>query len=177
MEYFRNHYPDLRFPLSNTENDGLRNAQIGALHAIGSYFTLYKKNPALIVMPTGSGKTTVLILSAFLLSAKRVLVITPSVLVRGQIFEEFIKLRTAKELKALPPKLQCPKVFEQKNNLVDAADWENLEKYDVVVGTPNSISYGLSNDFKPDENLFDLVLIDEAHHSPAKSWNIIFLEE
>ena len=74
---------------------------------------------------------------------------------------------------ALPPKLQCPKVFEQKNNLVDAADWENLEKYDVVVGTPNSISYGLSNDFKPDENLFDLVLIDEAHHSPAKSWNII----
>jgi superfamily II DNA or RNA helicase len=173
MEYFSNHYSDLRFPLSNTENDGLRNAQIGALHSIGSYFTLYKKNPALIVMPTGSGKTTVLILSAFLLSAKRVLVITPSILVRGQIYDEFIKLKTAKELNALPSKLQCPKVFEQKNNLLDAGDWKDLEKYDVVVGTPNSISYGISEDLKPDENLFDLVLIDEAHHSPAKSWNSI----
>jgi superfamily II DNA or RNA helicase len=173
MEYFSNHYSDLKFPFSTVEIDGLRNAQIGALHAIGSYFTLYKKNPALIVMPTGSGKTTVLVLSAFLLSAKRVLVITPSVLVRGQIFDEFIKLKTAKELKALPSKLQCPKVFEQKNNLFDADDWKNLEKYDVVVGTPNSISYGISEDFKPDENLFDLVLIDEAHHSPAKSWDSI----
>ena len=101
MEYFSNHYSDLRFPLSTVENDGLRNAQIGALHAIGAYFTLYKKNPALIVMPTGSGKTTVLILSAFLLSANRVLVITPSVLVRGQIFDEFNKLKTAKEIMKL----------------------------------------------------------------------------
>jgi len=115
MEYFSNHYSDLKFSLSNIENEGLRNAQIGALHSIGSYFTLYKKNPALIVMPTGSGKTTVLILSAFLLRANRVLVITPSVLVRGQIFDEFNKLKTAKELKSLPSKLQCPKVFEQKN--------------------------------------------------------------
>lgn len=173
MGYFTTHYSDLRFPLSNIDKDGLRNAQIGALHSIGSYFTLYKKNPALVVMPTGSGKTTVLILSAFLLSAKRVLVITPSVLVRGQIFEEFSKLKTAKELNSLPSRLKCPKVLEQKNNLLDSNDWNALEKFDVVVGTPNSISYGINEEFKPDERLFDLILIDEAHHSPASSWNSI----
>lgn len=173
MEYFSNHYSDLKFSLSNIENEGLRNAQIGALHSIGSYFTLYKKNPALIVMPTGSGKTTVLILSAFLLRANRVLVVTPSVLVRGQIFDEFNKLKTAKELKALPAKLQCPKVLEQRKNLINAEDWKILENFDVVVGTPNSISYGIKEDFQPDEKLFDLILIDEAHHSPAKSWNSI----
>ena len=70
MEYFSNHYSDLKFFLSNIENEGLRNAQIGALHAIGSYFTLYKKNPALIVMPTGSGKTTVLHTFSFSLTCK-----------------------------------------------------------------------------------------------------------
>lgn len=173
MEYFNNHYSDLTFPLSNSENDGLRNAQIGALHSIGAYFTLYKKNPALIVMPTGSGKTTVLILSAFLLRVNRVLVVTPSVLVRGQIFDEFSKLRTPKELKALPGSLVCPRVLEQKINITNAEDWKEFEEFDVIVGTPNSISYAITEGVKPDEDLFDLVLIDEAHHSPAKTWNSI----
>ena len=35
---------------------GLRPPQIGALHAIGSHWSLYR-DPATIVMPTGTGKT------------------------------------------------------------------------------------------------------------------------
>jgi superfamily II DNA or RNA helicase len=35
---------------------GLRNAQVGALHAVAAHWTVSTK-PALIVMPTGTGKT------------------------------------------------------------------------------------------------------------------------
>lgn len=49
-------------------------------------------------MPTGSGKTAVLIISAFLLRAKRVLVVTPSRLVREQIATKFRNLTLLKNI-------------------------------------------------------------------------------
>jgi hypothetical protein len=45
--------------------------------------------PTLVVLPTGSGKTAVSLLAAFVERAKRVLVVTPSRLVRNQITEEY----------------------------------------------------------------------------------------
>ena len=41
MDYFRLNYENIRYPYSQgREHLGLRNAQIGAIHAIGSFFTL-----------------------------------------------------------------------------------------------------------------------------------------
>ena len=48
-----------------------------------------KSNIALVVLPTGCGKTGVAVLSAFVLNAKRVLVVTPSAKVSDQILEAF----------------------------------------------------------------------------------------
>ena len=45
--------------------------------------------PALVVLPTGCGKTGVAVLAAFVLNASRVLVITPSVKISQQIHEAF----------------------------------------------------------------------------------------
>lgn len=53
MSYFPTHYKDISFPDSE---DGLRNAQLGAIHAVGAHFSLHSKEPALI---TGTGKTAV----------------------------------------------------------------------------------------------------------------------
>ena len=83
MNYFTKHYSQINYTIAIGNGTGLRNAQIGAIHAIGSHFTLFKDEPALVIMPTGSGKTAVLNLAAYLLRAKRVLVISSSVLVRG----------------------------------------------------------------------------------------------
>ena len=44
---------------------------------------------ALVVLPTGYGKTGVAVLAAYALSAKRVLVVTPSVKISEQIYEAF----------------------------------------------------------------------------------------
>src|SRR6185503_3788889 len=97
MAYFSPLYGRINYPIAATpQGRGLRNAQIGAIHAIASYFTLYDAEPALVVMPTGSGKTAVLNLAPYVLRAGRVLVISSSVLVRGQIFEEFETLKTLK---------------------------------------------------------------------------------
>jgi superfamily II DNA or RNA helicase len=173
MTYFKNNYNEIRYPIADDANPGMRNAQIGAISAINSHFTVHDKEPAIVVMPTGSGKTAVLFISAFTQRATRVLIITPSKLVRNQIAEGMKDLSVLKNAGVIRQDITLPKVAEITKVVDGAENWETLKDYDVVVSTPNSIVADLTN-FNPPEDLFDLILIDEAHHSPAKTWDQIF---
>ncbi|QMU26553.1 DEAD/DEAH box helicase [Adhaeribacter radiodurans] len=170
MSYFLENHYNIKY---NIEANGLRNAQIGAIHAISSHFTLFEKEPALVVMPTGTGKTAVLIMAAFIERAKRVLVISSSVLVRGQIKEEFESLKTLKQVGVVSESIDLPKVFEIITPIRSNEQWTELENYDVVIGIPPSINIGISEDIYPNPSLFDLILVDEAHHAAATTWNNI----
>ena len=86
--FFIDHAAAVCFPEANDRVDGLRRPQRGAIFAIGSHFSL-SDEASLVSMPTGTGKTAVLMMAPFLLKAQRALVITPSRMVRDQIVEEF----------------------------------------------------------------------------------------
>src|SRR5262245_6723769 len=110
MGYFSEHYDKLHLPIASGTTPGFRPAQIAAAQAISAHF-FGSKQPAIVTMPTGAGKTTVLITSAFMLRAERVLVLTPSRLVREQIAENFRLLLDLKKINALPADLGGPRVF------------------------------------------------------------------
>jgi superfamily II DNA or RNA helicase len=173
MSYFSSNYNRINYPIATEAVKGLRNVQLGAIYAIGSHFTLFGNEPALVIMPTGSGKTAVLNLSAYLLRANRVLVISSSVMVRGQIVEEFSTLKTLKESNVFYKELAPPNVKEIKSPIKSFDEWEALSEFDVVIGIPNSINEGINDEFKPAPDFFDLVLVDEAHHVPAFTWSNI----
>jgi superfamily II DNA or RNA helicase len=63
-------------------------------------------------MPTGSGKTAVLMMAPYVLSKKKVLIVTPSVMVRGQIYEEFKNLKTLKDVGVFSQEIKPPNVYE-----------------------------------------------------------------
>ncbi|MDI4636913.1 MULTISPECIES: DEAD/DEAH box helicase [Halomonadaceae] len=171
--YFSKNYKNLLWPIAvGDAQPGYRNAQLGALHAIGAHFT-NRLDPGIVTMPTGSGKTAVLMAAAYLLRAKRILIITPSRLVREQIAEQFETLTVLKKIEALQDDVPSPKVFSTRERLGADEEWELMRDFDVVVGTLPSISPSFDNIPKPPEDLFDLVLVDEAHHSPAKTWKSI----
>lgn len=168
MTYFATQYKKLSYPVR--KNDiGLYNAQLGAIHSIGAHFTI-NNMPGIVTMPTGSGKTAVLMMAPFLLQSKRILIITPSRMVRGQIYEDVKDLKVLKTIGVVPKNIPLPKVSEVKNKITSDILWENLKDYDIVIATPNCISPSFKNIPKPPKNLFDLILVDEAHHSPAKTW-------
>lgn len=165
--YFEENYTNIKFTKAKENGIGLRKAQLGAIHAIASYFTREKNNRALIVLPTGTGKTAVLMLSPYILESKKVLIITPSKLVRNQIAEDFSELKTLKNINVLPEMCMLPKVFELKDTDIEK-HLDSILECDVVVTTPVGAWNISTNDQCCD--LFDLILVDEAHHEPAKKW-------
>jgi type I site-specific restriction endonuclease len=88
---FFEQYPNLRIPFGSDTEAGLRRGQIGAIHSIVGHLAIHRTR-AITVMPTGSGKTAVLMMLPFFERANRVLVVTPSQFVRNQIAEGFASL-------------------------------------------------------------------------------------
>lgn len=172
MGYFSSHYPDFRYPLAADDLPGFRKAQLGAIHSIAGHFAA-RTDPAVVTMPTGSGKSAVLVSSAFVLRAARVLVLAPSRLVREQLSDELSSLRTLRTIGAIGADVAPPRVLAIRKRIARAEDWEALREYDVVVATVPSVSPEYSVVPEPPRDLFDLVLVDEAHHSPARTWNSV----
>lgn len=98
--YFKSNYQQINF---FDEKATLRNAQKGAIMAIGSHFSK-SMQPALISMPIGTGKSAVIMLSPYLLKVRKVLIITPTILVRSQMANDFKLLKTLNKIGAFPKK-------------------------------------------------------------------------
>ena len=126
-------------------------------------------NIALVVLPTGCGKTGVAVLASFALDASRVLVITPSIIISKQIdeaYENFLIRRgvfnSQEDLRYFVPS----KSAIMKTSEIHNAMWSTLMIVNVhkIGGQSNVRIENIPND------CFDLVIVDEAHHYPAPTW-------
>ena len=169
MSYFSNNYGAVQYTLASENSVGLRNAQIGAIHAIASYATLEPLGAAVIVMPTGSGKTTVLMIAPYILRKEKVLIVTPSAMVRGQIVDDYKQLKTLKNIGVFNNDIEPPIVFEAEH-LYNPEQNECLIAANVVVAS-HQVAASISE--SEIMRLFDYVIIDEAHHVPAPTWQRI----
>jgi len=169
MSYFSDLYEMVKYPIASEDSLGLRNAQIGAIHAIASHSTLEPLDAAVIVMPTGSGKTTVLMLAPYILQKNKVLIVTPSAMVRGQIADEYRTLRTLKKIGVFDVDVTPPTIYEAEH-LFDEEQLDNILSADVVIASHRVAASISSNTIK---NQFDYIIIDEAHHVPAPTWQEI----
>lgn len=149
----------------------LREAQRGALHAIAAHRSA-SDEPAQIVLPTGVGKTLIAVLAPYVLEAERVLVVTPARIVRDQVAYEFAKLSQAISNGALRDSTSRPSVWRADHRCTHDV-WELCRSRDVVVGTPMVLSHGNTGVDPVPDDLFDLVIFDEAHHLPATTWTIL----
>jgi len=171
MAYFQNNAHLLRIREGVGPNSGLRQGQVGALYALTAHF-IERHEPAIISLPTGYGKTAVLTAACFLARATRVLVVTPTNPLRTQVARSFRTLDILRRLGAIPSEedLPPPRVEVVEERISTNAEWESLRGFDVVVCTPYSASPEIEDIPAPPEDLFDLVLVDEGHHSPARTW-------
>lgn len=151
---------------------GLRRAQIGAVHAANAHWSA-SDSPATIVMPTGTGKTEVML--SILVSARcsRVLVIVPTDALRTQLANKFVTLGILKEpgCAVLSPNAKHPIVGILKHIPRSIADVDTLFRSCHVVVTTSSIAGRSSNDVQCRMAAHcPYLFIDEAHHAEAPTW-------
>lgn len=168
MSYFRTYSTSVH-PIWSEVGRGLRVAQLGALWSLASQFTI-SKGPVQAVLPTGTGKTAVMTLLPFLIPTDRVLVLTPSRLVRDQVVNEFQSLSVLRSTGSCDPHLSPPSVRKLEHRV---RDWSEYREFDVVVGTPSVVSSAYPDVAAIPTGFFDLVIVDEAHHAPAPTWETV----
>lgn len=150
---------------------GLRPPQIGALHAIAAHWSV-SQVPALVVMPTGTGKTEVMLAAMVMHRPQRLLVVVPSDLLRQQTFDKFSKLGVLRAAGVIDPEVVLP-VVGGLFGTPQTADLAKLEKCNVVIATMAALAALGVMQLRKFLGLFDMVFFDEAHHVPAISWETL----
>ena len=152
--------------------------QIDAVLRTKDYFN-NGSDRGIVVLPTGCGKTGVAVLSAYVLAGiyrsyntrtYRVLVITPSKAITEQIEEA----------------LRGQNCFLIKRGCISCDDHLDFIPTCGRIATRSDVKNNLQNHLmilnahklanieeqKIPADIFDLVIIDEAHHYPAQTWKI-----
>lgn len=161
----------MRTPAHIEENLQLREPQVESYQKLYEYFKAGKKT-AIIQIPVGCGKSGIAAIAPFGIAKGRVLVVAPNITIKEGLFESFDVTNRQK----------C--FWRKRNILTDDAmiggpfattlDTGNIsvcEKSHIVISNvqqlatnPEKWLHKFSRDF------FDLIIVDEAHHSPAESW-------
>lgn len=150
-----------------------------------------KPKPALIIAPTGSGKTGMICLLPYLMKSKNTLILTPSPLLSKQIkkdmtfpgcFFEKIKFFNPNVTRQqigdfLPPStlmIESTDNIQEINSQLVIVNAQKLggnsKKNAGLECEEDPVNFGKVMDFL---GSFDLLLVDEAHHYPAPTWRNI----
>ncbi|MHB8131302.1 MAG: DEAD/DEAH box helicase, partial [Mobilitalea sp.] len=153
-------------------NSLLREPQIeGYLHAFEHFVVKEKDTHAIIVLPTGVGKTGVIGILPYGICKGRMLIITPQITIKETVIDSldpekinnfWLKRGVFKSVRDLPT------LIEYSPELPFAV----LTAANIIVLNIQKLQKRLES--SPLNNLpsnfFDMIIIDEAHHSTANTW-------
>jgi superfamily II DNA or RNA helicase len=152
---------------------GLRNPQLGAIHSISSHWT-HSSEIGTVVLPTGTGKTEIMLSVLISEQIEKLLVIVPTDPLRSQISNKFLTLGLLSKLGLINKSTIYPVVGVIKKSFIDSKDLnEFLSKCNVIVATASIISRMTATLLTELTNSIDTIFIDEAHHTEATSWNLL----
>ena len=149
---------------------GLRPPQVGALHAVGSHWSL-QHQPATVIMPTGTGKTETMmgVLAAFIRGT--MLVVVPTGPLRDQTAIKFLTFGLLRALGTLGPQALNPIVGVIRHRPRTADHLDIFSRCHIVVATMSALGQGDAAAFAPAiAERIEALVVDEAHHIAANTW-------
>lgn len=155
---------------SESNSQGLRPAQLGALFSIKAYWTV-SNEPATVVMPTGTGKTETMIATVVSEQIDRTLVIVPSNLLRKQTVEKFLVFGVLQELGVIDSMAKKPSVASLVTTPKELSGLQTIIDNSNVIVTTMSLIQRFSDEYM---NAIctscKTLIVDEAHHIAANTW-------
>lgn len=166
-DYFQNTEANI---LMNSE---LREPQIEAYVETYNHFVINKENThAIIVLPTGCGKTGLISILPFGIAKGRVLVIAPQLTILDTIEESLDSgssdnFWSQRGVIKNPNDLPVLVKYEGRETRKEHMDAANIVLVNIQkLQSRNEMA--LLNQY--DADFFDMIIIDEAHHSEARTW-------
>ena len=147
---------------------GLRQPQWAATHAYLASETI--KQRKIIVMPTGTGKTETMLSILVASQCEKLLVLVPSDVLRGQLFDKFVKLGVLPTFEIVPKDIKRPYVTKVYGGLGSDEWLEVIHKSNVVVTSMTLLAECSPEVMNLIRTSFSNVFVDEAHHSEAGTW-------
>lgn len=147
---------------------------MAALHSIIGYQSSGVTGPAVVVMPTGTGKTETMV--AWMVAARppKVLVIVPSAVLRDQVAEKFESLGILQSAGVVSPSAFRPCVVRLGHGVASADEAARLvEGANVIVATPQALHASEPEVRAALLAMCTHLVVDEAHHAPADTWTEI----
>ncbi|WP_264753254.1 DEAD/DEAH box helicase [Acinetobacter sp. Root1280] len=157
-------------PVNILGNNKLRNPQLEAYIKIQDYFTKNPQGEALVVLPTGTGKSGLISIAPFDVSNGRVLIITPGLVTKDSINKTQSQLDDNFWInyEIIFNIDHQPIINEYETDISQ----EHLDRSNIVISNIQKVvnNFGSSLVDRVPKNYFDMIIIDESHHSTAESW-------
>jgi superfamily II DNA or RNA helicase len=158
---------------SGMEKPGLRPPQMGGLYEIAGHWCLHRQ-PATIVMPTGTGKTETMLAAFAAFVRGTLLVVVPSKALRDQTVRKFRTLGLLRALGVLPANAPNPIVGVLTRRPTCEDDLVLFDRCHVVVAVINTVAQGVAESMLPAiASRCSHLFLDEAHHVAAESWSTL----
>jgi superfamily II DNA or RNA helicase len=155
----------------------LRRPQIGALHAVMAHWASGLPEPGVVVMPTGTGKTETMLAVLVAAPVTRLLVLVPSVALRDQVAGKFETLGILQSEQIVAPGALRPCVGRLEHAFKDPGEAARFAAAcNVVVATPHLLNRCLPAVRAQLLGSFSHLVVDEAHHAPARTWTSVIDE-
>lgn len=154
-------------------NRQLREPQIQGYYKIYEHFVVRNKKEthAIVVLPTGVGKTGLMGLLPFHICEGRALIITPQLTIKDAVVDSldpenpesfWYKRKIFDKISETPTLVEYEKGI--KREILDTANIVVLNIHKLQARLNSSPLNYLPKDY------FDMIIIDEAHHSTANTW-------
>ncbi len=152
--------------------EGLRVPQTGALYAIQSHWTISSES-AIIVLPTGTGKTDVMIATLVAAKVQTLLIVVPTDALRDQLASKVSSLGVLPMYKIVSDDCENPIVGIMRHTFKTETEVANFfDETNVVIATMSVISQCSPEVQTKIAELTTHFFIDEAHHTPADTWQL-----
>lgn len=164
----------INFTVEGPANEftGFRKPQRAATFAVFSHLDSDSETPAIVVMPTGTGKTDTIFALIIAGRFRRTLMIVPSDALRTQIGDRLASLQRLRAINAVPDDVLSPNVHRIDGR--DAAvDGQAIQASNVTIATPAALAQLDDDELEVFAAHFSHLIFDEAHHVAAATWGRI----
>lgn len=149
---------------------GLRTPQIGAIYSVLGHWRC-SKDPATVVLPTGTGKTDCMVALFALQTVACVLVVVPTDALRTQVADKFLSHGVLLKNGLLPISAPYPIVGILETGLESESEVKTFcNACNVVVTTVSLLRTFSDKQLSMLAEQCGLLFIDEAHHVKAPTW-------